>query len=158
MVRNGQRVGAFTGEPAIPNLKFPLPGQDLGVNPIDHQACSQARSCVSFDDGSPEYIASANTTIVWTLRRGIAVVRKSEGQPPLEQGVFLFKPDPRFLLAAARIQGLSQPGSRVCLVRRVVRIENLTQNEEIASTSKRIGDKIDRLKDQVGITSDGLVG
>src|SRR5262245_20617822 len=108
MVRDGQRVGAFTGDTSIADLKLSLVWQDFRVDAVYHDARVEAGSGMGFDDGPPEDDIPADAAVIRALRRGIPVLGETERLLTFEQGVLLLEADPGIFVRSSCLQHTAQ--------------------------------------------------
>lgn len=120
------------------NLELPLSGHDLGVDTRDFQSSVETSSVVAFDNVSSKDLSGTNTTVVWTLRSWETTLWPSVWLViNVEQGVFLFKTEPR-LLSSGLLHDLVGVVSVVGLVGSTIIVVTFAQDDDVVTSSDRV--------------------
>lgn len=121
-------------------MELPLSGHDLGIGTRDFYTSEQASLVVSLDNVSAVDLASANTTVVWALRTGIATNWPAIGLvESVKEGVLLLEAEPRLV----SLVGLHELGTLVAVVELVwgsIGIPALGNYQDVGSTTERVGE------------------
>lgn len=103
-------------------------------------------------------LAGSDTTVIGTLGTGEPALGPAIGRTELvEQGVFLLKTEPGdFLLVC--LHELVALMAVVVLVGGTIGIPALAKDEDVVSTTERIGEDGDRAEVDIGVLARGLAG
>jgi hypothetical protein len=140
------------------NLVLPLRRHDLSVDTGDLDTGVQASTVVSLDDVTAVDLAGTDTAIVRTLGTGETALGPSI-RPAIstEEGVFLLKTEPEFLLGV----NLHQTGSLVAIVVLVggsIGVPGLAEHEDVVALTEGIGVESNRAEVYIGVVTGGLTG
>lgn len=140
------------------DLELPLGRHDLGVDTGDLNTSVETGSVVGLDEITGVNLAGTDTTVVRSLGSGEPLlgptVRVSIG---VEQGVFLFETEPRFLVGN-QVHRLLGEMTLVGGVRGTVVVVAFTQDQDVLATSEGVLEDGGRSKEDVGIVAGSLHG
>ena len=103
-------------------------------------------------------LASADTTVVWTLSTGEAVLGPAIWPAiDIEESVFLFETEPEVFLGV----GFHQSGGFMAVVELVggaIRVQGFAEDKHIVTTAERVGVNGNRTEVNIGVVTGGLTG
>src|SRR6266508_2085498 len=139
---------ADLGRAQRPDLEFPLPGHDLGVDARYLEPGLEARVEMRFDDLTAEHLVRADAAVIPALWRGEPTVREAERPRATEERVLLLDPEPR-VEGRETLGHLGIRSPHVRGMRLATDEHDLAQDEQIVAPADGIRTGEDGLEDAV---------